>query len=224
MFVSLFNALLQTFIHLFAPVFDGLISNFIEASSGIIAAIFNGLIDKIIEYICGAIGDTYFANHSEIFTYGIDIGLKVVCLFVAAIGIDCIDGLTCSSRYGAIINGLLYPFNGVFNFAVITATTLTTIMIAIGFCLIGVSSQFTQTAVTTGTIVTNQAATRIALVALLIALMRTITRFDNLFKSILTTPLTQAMVTTATGIGFEYGFEQMMFLQQRIAMIYYYHK
>ena len=145
MFASLFDVLLQTVIALFAPVFDASILNFIQACSGIIAAVFNGLTDWIIEYICAAIYDTYSLQNSGIFADGIDIGLKVVCLFVAAIGIqlqprfiivgklleqftaigiDCIDGLTYTSRCGAMINELLCLFNSVFNFGVLTAIRL----------------------------------------------------------------------------------------------------
>ena len=92
--------------------------------------------------------------------------------------------------------------------------------LSIGFGLTDVSSQLTQTAVTKGIIVIKLVATRMPLVALLIATMTTITSFENIFKSILATPLTQAMITVATGNGFdsqtindddntgdEYGFE-----------------
>ena len=69
----------------------------------------------------------------------------------------------------------------------------------------GVSSQLTQTAVTTGIIVIKLIVTRIAVVALLIATMTIITKFGNILKSTLATPLTQANITVATGNGFEYG-------------------
>ena len=134
MFASLLYALMQTFIGLFAPVFDGSILNFIHASGGTIAAIFNGLIDRIIEYTRAAICGTNFPNNSCIFKYGIGAGCMIVCLFIgvicveqfAAIIIDCIDGLTCLSLCGAITNGLLCLLMGFCNFAVLTATTLTT--------------------------------------------------------------------------------------------------
>ena len=39
--------------------------------------------------------------------------------------------------------------------------------------------------------------------------MITITRFDNIFKDALVTPLTQVITTTVTRIGFEYGLESI---------------
>ena len=122
-FASLFDALLETFICLFAPAF-------------------NGLIDMINGYICISIGGAS----------KMDVGLTVnVCIVDIQSGFTIIgksfeqfaaiiNRLSCSSstRCDVIINGyrLLCPFHGVFNFTVLTTSTLTIITIGIGFCLI----------------------------------------------------------------------------------------
>ena len=222
MFASLLDTLLQTFIDLFAAVFDGLILNFIQTSSGIIAAIFEGLIDCTIRYICAAIYDTYFPNIIAIFTYVIDIVLKIVCLFVAAIdiqlqqgfiindklfeqfaaiSIDFIDKLSSSRRCDAMINELLFLLNGSCQFCCINSNNINNNSNRIGFCLISVyvsPQQQTHIAVTTAIIGINLGVTRIGMVALVMARMIKITRFENIFKGVL--------VTVATRI-IEYGLE-----------------
>ena len=189
-FASLFDALLQTFICLFAPAF-------------------NGLIDMINGYICISIGGAS----------KMDVGLTV-CIVDIQSGFTIIgksfeqfaaiiNRLSCSSstRCDVIINGLLCPFHGVFNFTVLTTSTLTIITIGIGFCLSCVSLQHTQIAVTKRIIKMDPGDTRIGVVALLPATTITITRFENIFEGLLVTPLTKVITTVVPGIGFEYGLE-----------------
>ena len=73
MFVSLLDCLLQTFIFLLKPMFDGLMLNFVQACSSAVGVTLNSVIGGMVGYICAAICRGIFARD-------IDAVFTLVCV------------------------------------------------------------------------------------------------------------------------------------------------